>query len=125
MNIPEELKYTDNHEWARPEGTTAVIGITDYAQNSMGEIVYVELPEEGEEFEKGDSFATVESVKTASEIYLPVKGKIIETNENLADEPGSINSDPYANWIVKVEMNNPDEIDSLLNADKYGDLTGA
>ena len=120
MSVPEELQYTRSHEWVRTENDTATIGITDYAQEELGDIVYVELPEEGATFDAGDSFGTVESVKAVSDLYTPVGGEVVEVNEALNDSPEKINEDPYGDgWIVKLRVS--DEGD-LLSASDYGQL---
>jgi len=120
VNIPEELQYTKSHEWVRTEGDIATVGITDYAQEELGDIVYVELPEEGATFEAGDSFGTVESVKAVSDIYAPVGGEVVEVNEALNDSPEKINEDPYGDgWIIKLRIS--DEGD-LLSASDYEQL---
>ena len=120
MSVPEELQYTRSHEWVRTEGDTATVGITDYAQEELGDIVYVELPEEGATFDTGDSFGTVESVKAVSDLYTPVGGEVVEVNEALNDSPEKINEDPYGDgWIVKLRVS--DEGD-LLSASDYEQL---
>ena len=120
MSVPEELQYTRSHEWVRTENDTATIGITDYAQEELGDIVYVELPEEGATFDAGDSFGTVESVKAVSDLYTPVGGDVVEVNEALNDSPEKINEDPYGDgWIVKLRVS--DEGD-LLSASDYEQL---
>jgi glycine cleavage system H protein len=120
LSVPEELQYTRSHEWVRTEDDTATIGITDYAQEELGDIVYVELPEEGATFDAGDSFGTVESVKAVSDLYTPVGGEVIEVNEALNDSPEKINEDPYGDgWIVKLRVS--DEGD-LLSASDYEQL---
>ena len=120
MSVPEELQYTRSHEWVRTEDDTATIGITDYAQEELGDIVYVELPEEGVTFDAGDSFGTVESVKAVSDLYTPVGGEVVEVNEALGDNPEKINEDPYGDgWIVKLRVS--DEGD-LLSASDYEQL---
>ena len=120
MSVPEELQYTRSHEWVRTEDDTATIGITDYAQEELGDIVYVELPEEGATFDAGDSFGTVESVKAVSDLYTPVGGEVVEVNEALSDNPEKINEDPYGDgWIVKLRVS--DEGD-LLSASDYEQL---
>ncbi len=117
MSVPEELQYTRSHEWVRTEGDTATVGITDYAQDELGDIVFVELPEEGATFGAGDSFGAVESVKAVSDIYAPVGGEVIEVNEALNDSPEKINDDPYGDgWIIKLRVS--DEGD-LLSASDY------
>ena len=125
MNIPAELKYTKDHEWVRIEGDEAVIGITDFAQSELGDIVYVEVDTIDETLDKDEVFGTVEAVKTVSDLFLPMSGKIVEFNESLSDSPESINDSPYDDgWIIKVEVSNPDEINQLLNKKDYSDLIG-
>jgi glycine cleavage system H protein len=120
LSVPEELQYTKSHEWVRTEDDTATIGITDYAQEELGDIVFVELPEEGATFDAGDSFGTVESVKAVSDLYSPVGGEVVEVNEALSDNPEKINEDPYGDgWIVKLRVS--DEGD-LLSASDYEQL---
>src|SRR2546425_2855755 len=114
-NVPENLHYSKDHEWVRVEGDTAVIGITDHAQDQLGDVVYVELPKAGEEFAAHESFGSVESVKAVSEIFTPVSGEVVAANESLADEPEKVNRDPYGDgWMIKIKMKNPGEIDSML-----------
>ena len=123
-NIPEDLHYSKDHEWVRVEGNVAVVGITDYAQDSLGDVVYVELPKPGEEFAANESFGSVESVKAVSEVFSPVSGKVVANNETLADEPEKVNQDPYGEgWMIRVEMSNTGEVDSLLTAAEYEDFT--
>lgn len=119
MKTIEGLYYSNDHEWVRVEGDKAYVGITDYAQHALGEIVYVELPEVDEEFEAGDVFSVIESVKAASDSYLPVSGKVLEVNEALEDSPQLINEDPYENWIVIVEMTDKSDLDNLMNEEEY------
>ena len=122
-NVPEDLQYSKDHEWIRVNGDTGTIGITDYAQNSLGDVVYVELPKPGESFAAHESFGSVESVKAVSEIYTPVSGEIIEVNESLQDEPEKVNTDPYGEgWMIRVRMSNKGEVDSLLSAAEYEDF---
>ena len=117
MSVPEELQYTRSHEWVRTEGDTATIGITDHAQDELGDIVFVELPEEGVTFDAGDSFGTVESVKAVSDLYTPVGGEVAEVNEALSDSPEKINEDPYGEgWIVKIQVSGEGD---LLSASDY------
>jgi glycine cleavage system H protein len=124
MNIPKDLKYSEEHEWVRVEGNVAVVGITDFAQDELGDIVFVELPEVGDEVTADDAFGSVESVKTVSELYAPVSGKVIEVNEALADSPEWVNESPYEKaWMIKVEMKDPSEVDALLSADEYEKVT--
>jgi glycine cleavage system H protein len=125
-NVPEDLHYSKDHEWVRVDGDQVIIGITDYAQNSLGDVVYVELPKVGEEFAANESFGSVESVKAVSEVFTPVAGAVVKINESLADEPEKVNSDPYGEgWMIRVQMSNPGEVDSLLTAAEYEDFTKA
>src|ERR1043165_7102652 len=125
-NVPEDLHYSKDHEWVRVDGDVAVIGITDYAQNSLGDVVYVELPKAGDEFAANESFGSVESVKAVSEVFTPIAGVVAQINESLADEPETVNSDSYGNgWMVRVKMSNPGDVDSLLTAAEYEDFTKA
>jgi glycine cleavage system H protein len=118
LTVPEELQYTRSHEWVRTEGDTATIGITDHAQDELGDVVFVELPEVGTTFDAGDSFGTVESVKAVSDLYTPVGGEVVEVNEALNDSPERINEDPYGEgWIVKLNVS--DEGSGLLSASEY------
>jgi glycine cleavage system H protein len=120
MKIPADLKYTEDHEWVRVEGNTAVVGITDYAQNELGDVVFVEIESEGEELDKGETFGTVEAVKTVSDLFMPVGGKVAEVNEALADEPELVNKDPYGKgWMIKIELNDSSETDELFSAEDY------
>jgi glycine cleavage system H protein len=121
---PEGLRYTEEHEWVRLEGSLAVVGITDYAQKKLGDIVFVELPEVGKSLKPGDTLGTIESVKAASEIYCPVSGAVTEVNEELADSPGNINKDPYGDgWIAKLGGVGRAEFDRLMDAATYEELT--
>lgn len=123
MNIPENLKYTKDHEWIRVDGETAYVGITDFAQGELGDIVYVEIETIGETIDKEDTFGTVEAVKTVSDLFMPVSGDVLEKNEALEDTPEIINSDPYnKGWMIKIKITNPDELNDLLSADNYKDL---
>lgn len=123
-NVPEDLHYSKDHEWVRVEGNIASIGITDYAQNSLGDVVYVELPKVGEDFAANESFGSVESVKAVSEVFSPISGSVAEVNESLNDEPEKVNGDPYGDgWMIKVNMSSPGEVDSLLTAAEYEDFT--
>lgn len=125
-NVPEDLHYSKDHEWVRVEGGEAVIGITDYAQNSLGDVVYVELPKPGDQFAANESFGSVESVKAVSEVFTPVTGEVTGINESLADEPEKVNADPYgAGWMIRIRMSSPGEVDSLLTAAEYEDFTKA
>lgn len=123
-NVPDNLHYSKDHEWVRVEGDTAVIGITDHAQEQLGDVVYVELPKVGEAFAANDSFGSVESVKAVSEIFTPVAGQVSETNDSLNDEPEKVNKDPYGEgWMIKLTMKNASEVDSMLTAAEYEDFT--
>lgn len=120
LNLPDDVKYTDDHEWARLEGENLKIGITDYAQDQLGEIVFVEMPEVGDSFEKKEEFGSLESVKAVSEMNMPVGGEIVSINEELADAPELVNEDPYGKgWIIEVKPGDPTELDSLMNKDAY------
>lgn len=125
MNIPAELKYTKDHEWIRIEGNVATIGITDFAQGELGDIVYVEIETEGEELDSEEVFGTVEAVKTVSDLFMPVSGKVSAVNEGLESDPESVNKDPYgAGWMIKVEMSDTSEVDALLSAEDYQAVVG-
>ena len=125
MDVKENLKYTKDHEWVSVEGNIATVGITDFAQSELGDIVYVEVDTLDETLNKDDVFGTVEAVKTVSDLFLPMSGKIVEFNESLSDAPESINESPYEQgWIIKVEVSNPKEINELLNSDDYSALIG-
>ena len=125
-NVPENLHYSKDHEWVRVEGDIAVVGITDHAQEQLGDVVYVELPKAGEDFAAHESFGSVESVKAVSEIFTPVSGKVTEANDSLNDEPEKVNNDPYGEgWMIKIKMSSSGEIDSLLTAAEYEDFTKA
>ena len=120
MTIPSELKYSEEHEWVRVEGNRATVGITDYAQEQLGDVVYVELPEPGGEVQFLEVFGVVESVKTASDLYAPVSGAVAEINERLTDEPELVNGSPYEDgWMIVVEMSAPSELDKLMDAEAY------
>ena len=119
MKIVEGLKYSKDHEWVKVEGNLATIGITDFAQHSLGDIVYIELPEVGDTIGKDETFGVVESVKAASDVYLPVSGTIVKINEALVDEPELVNADAFENWIVCVEMDDPSELEELMDATEY------
>jgi glycine cleavage system H protein len=124
--IPEELRYTSEHEWVRAGGAQVRVGITDYAQDQLGDIVFVQLPEPGTTVEAGQSLGEVESTKSVSEIYAPVRGTVTARNEKLGEEPELINSDPYgAGWLVEIELSDPDALDELLDAQGYAELTGS
>lgn len=125
MAVPSELKYSKDHEWVKVEGNTVTIGITEYAQNELGDIVFVELPEVDDEIEVGDTFGSVESVKTVSELYAPVAGKVTETNDELENSPEFVNESPYEKaWMVKVEISDESQLDDLMSADDYSEMIG-
>ena len=125
MNVPEDLKYTKDHEWVRIDGEHVVVGITDFAQKELGDIVYVDVDTEGDNIEKEEVFGSVEAVKTVSDLMMPVSGEIIALNKVLEDEPELVNSDPYGDgWMIKVLVSNFTELDSLLSADQYKELIG-
>ena len=117
--ILEGLLYSESHEWVKVEGGIAVIGVTDFAQSEMGYITYVDAPEEGDEVVKGEEFGALESVKASSDLYSPVSGKVVEVNEEIVDSPELVNEDAYAAWIIKVEMSDPSELESLMDAAAY------
>jgi len=120
MSIPANLKYTKDHEWIRPEGEVAYVGITDYAQSELGEIIFVEVETIGETINKGEVFGTVEAVKTVSEMFMPVSGEVLEYNEELTDKPELVNEDPYSNgWIIKIAIKDASQLDGLLSAEDY------
>ena len=120
MNFPEDLRYTREHEWARVKGTRVVVGITEYAQDQLGDVVYVELPSVGDEVKKGEAFGVVESTKAVSDVFAPVSGKVVEVNDPLADAPETINEDPYEEgWMIQVEASNLKDLDDLLTAKAY------
>lgn len=126
MNIPENLKYTKDHEWIKLEGDIATVGITDFAQGELGDIVYVDVETEGESLEQEEVFGSVEAVKTVSDLFMPVSGEIIEFNKHLSSKPESINSNPYEDgWIIKIKIKDTKQFDSLLNASAYKDVIGA
>jgi len=125
MNVPAELRYTEDHEWIKVDGNIATVGITDFAQGELGDIVYVEIETEGEEIEKGEVFGTVEAVKTVSDLFMPTSGKIVEVNADLEDSPETVNDAPFEKgWMIKIELSDPAEVDALLSADQYKDLIG-
>ena len=125
-NIQENLHYSKDHEWVAVDGDVATIGITDYAQHSLGDVVYVELPKVGDTLESHEAFGSVESVKAVSEIFTPVAGEVVEVNENLNDTPEVVNSDPYgAAWMIKIKMKNQGEADAMLNAAEYEEYLSA
>ncbi len=124
-NIPTDLRYTKDHEWIRVEGENAVVGITDYAQSELGEIVFVDVPTVGEVISQGDVFGSVEAVKTVSDLNMPATGKVLELNEVLNDQPDLVNSDPYGEgWMIKLQLSDVTELDHLLTAEEYAKLIG-
>lgn len=126
MNFPSELKYTKDHEWVRVEGNVAYIGITDFAQKELGDIVYVDITTLNETVAKEEIFGTVEAVKTVSDLFMPITGKVLEVNSGIDSAPESVNTDPYGNgWMIKVSVDNPSELEDLLSADAYKNLIGA
>ena len=125
MNTPENLKYTKDHEWVSIEGDIATVGITDFAQSELGDIVYVEIETEGETMDHEEVFGSIEAVKTVSDLFMPLSGEIIEFNEALESAPESVNSDPYGDgWMIKIKMSDSSELESLLDASAYADLIG-
>ncbi len=120
--ILDDIRYADSHEWVKLEGDIATVGITDYAQHALGDIVYVDMPEVGDEVTKGEEFGAVESVKAASDLISPISGEVVEINEALEDEPGLVNQDAFANWIMKVKINDAADIDDLLDAAAYAKI---
>ncbi len=126
MNIPNELKYTKEHEWIKVDGEEAYMGITDYAQGELGDIVFVEVETVGEQLDKEEVFGTIEAVKTVSDLFLPVSAEILEMNNKLEDSPDLINKDPYGEgWIVKIKLSNPEDVNDLMSAEKYKELVEA
>jgi glycine cleavage system H protein len=126
MNIPDNLKYTKDHEWVKIEGDTAIVGVTDFAQGELGDIVYVEIETVGEVLEQNAVFGTVEAVKTVSDLFLPLSGEVTERNEDIDSNPELVNQDPYGKgWMIKMTISNPAEIDGLLTADQYSALINA
>lgn len=125
MNIPSNLYYTKEHEWIRVEGNEAFVGITDYAQSELGEIVFVDINTEGETLGQGDVFGSVEAVKTVSDLNMPVEGEVLEINETINDQPELVNNDPYGEgWMIKISVVNPDDLNNLLDAEGYQALIG-
>ena len=120
MNIPEDLKYTKDHEWIKVDGESALVGITDFAQGELGDIVFVEIETQGENLKKGDIFGSIEAVKTVSDLFMPASGEVTEVNEAIADSPELINSDPFGDgWLIRIKLENPAELDDLLDAAAY------
>jgi glycine cleavage system H protein len=126
MNIPENLKYTKDHEWIRIEGETGIVGITEYAQGELGDIVFVELPAAGKKVEAGKAFGTIEAVKAVSDLYAPAGGEVVEINKKIQETPELVNKDPYGQgWMVKIKLSNPGEVNALLDAAAYKALIGS
>jgi len=125
MNIPSNLQYTKDHEWVKIENGVATIGITDFAQGELGDIVFVELPEVGKSFNAGDTFGTIEAVKTVTDLFSPISGNIVAINEGLDNDTGKVNSDPYGDgWLVKIRLSDPDEKDELMSSIAYEEIIG-
>jgi glycine cleavage system H protein len=124
MKIVEGLYYSNDHEWAKVQGGEVYVGITDYAQHSMGDIVYIELPEVGAVIEQGGTFGVIESVKAASDLYLPVSGTVTKVNDGVAEDPALINQDAFENWMICIEMSNPEELNALMDASGYQEFCG-
>ncbi|MDB4174389.1 glycine cleavage system protein GcvH [Bacteroidia bacterium] len=125
MNFPENLKYTKEHEWVSVDGDIATVGVTDFAQGELGDIVFVEIETEGESLDQNEVFGTIEAVKTVSDLFMPVSGEIVEVNADLEGAPESVNEAPYeAGWMVKIKLSNPEEVDALMDATAYNELTG-
>ena len=122
---PPELRYTKDHEWIRVEGEGGEVGITDYAQEQLGDVVFVELPEVGRRFAQGDQFGSIESVKAVSDLYCPVAGQVVEVNAAVVDQPESVNQDPYGAWLIRLKLDGAEQVNELLDADAYGALTAA
>ena len=119
LNLPEDIHYSEDHEWAKVSGETVLVGISDYAQDQLGDIVFVELPEVGDSFEAGDEFGTLESVKAVSELYIPIGGEVVAINEELEDAPELVNQDPYGSWIIEIKPDDIGELEKLLDRDAY------
>ena len=125
MNVPDDLKYTTEHEWIRVEGDEIVIGVTDFAQGELGDVVFVEIETEGETLSKGDTFGNIEAVKTVSDLYMPLDGEVVEVNSVLEDTPEIVNSQPFGDgWMVRIKMSDPAQLEELLSAEKYRELIG-
>jgi len=125
MNVPENLKYTAEHEWIRVEGEEIVVGVTDFAQGELGDVVFIEIETEGETLAFGDTFGTIEAVKTVSDLYMPVDGEIVEVNPALEDSPELVNSEPFeGGWMIRVKLSNPSQLDDLISAEQYSAMIG-
>jgi glycine cleavage system H protein len=126
MNVPENCKYTDKHEWVRVEGDEAFIGITDYAQGELGDIVYIEIETAGEKLGKGETFGTIEAVKTVSDMFMPISGEVLEFNTSLEEDAELVNKDPYGEgWLIRISIDNPSDLDELLTPEQYKELISA
>jgi glycine cleavage system H protein len=125
MNVPDNLKYTAEHEWVRVEGDEIIVGVTDFAQGELGDVVFIEIETQGETLSKGETFGTIEAVKTVSDLYMPVDGEVIEVNPALEDAPELVNSEPFeGGWMIKVKMSDPSQLDELIPAEEYKVLIG-
>ena len=125
MNIPDDLKYTEEHEWIRVEGDEIVVGVTDFAQGELGDVVFIELETEGEDLSRGDTFGTIEAVKTVSDLYMPVDGHVVKVNPALEDTPELVNSEPFGEgWMIRIKPSDPSQLDDLIPADKYSTMIG-
>ena len=125
MNIPDDLKYTEEHEWIRVEGDEIVVGVTDFAQGELGDVVFIELETEGEDLSRGDTFGTIEAVKTVSDLYMPVDGEVMEVNPALEDTPELVNTQPFGDgWMVRIKLSDPSQLDDLIPADQYRSMIG-
>jgi glycine cleavage system H protein len=125
MTVPDDLKYTEEHEWIRVEGDEIVVGVTDFAQGELGDVVFIEIETEGEVLEKGDTFGTIEAVKTVSDLYMPVDGEVIEVNAALEDAPELVNSQPFGEgWMIRIKVSDPSQLDELISAEVYQSMIG-
>lgn len=125
MTVPENLKYTTEHEWIRVEGEEIVVGVTDFAQGELGDVVFIEIETEGETLAAGDTFGTIEAVKTVSDLYMPVDGEVVEVNPALEDSPELVNSEPYeGGWMIRIKISDPAQLDDLMTAEQYSSLIG-
>jgi glycine cleavage system H protein len=125
MTIPDDLKYTEEHEWIRVEGDEIVVGVTDFAQGELGDVVFIELETEGEDLSRGDTFGTIEAVKTVSDLYMPVDGQVVKVNPALEDTPELVNSEPFGEgWMIRIKLSDPSQLDDLIPADKYSTMIG-
>jgi len=125
MTVPDDLKYTEEHEWIRVEGDEIVVGVTDFAQGELGDVVFIEIETQGEVLERGDTFGTIEAVKTVSDLYMPVDGEVIEANPALEDTPELVNSEPFGDgWMIRIKLSDPSQLDELIPADQYRTMIG-